>query len=114
MSFSRRAALGSSPTIGSSTTMHSGRWISALVMISFCRIPWLYASISSSFHLSSWKEELIEADSHGTRQKLIITSALIHRVSFLPIQACHETEKLRTGELVVDERPVGDEAQAHL
>src|SRR6185312_6678884 len=30
MSLSSRAALGSSPTIGSSTTMHSGRWISAL------------------------------------------------------------------------------------
>src|SRR5439155_57165 len=40
--------------------------------------------------------------------------APLHRVSFLPVQACHETEKLRTGELVVDERPVGDEAQAHL
>src|SRR5216684_88839 len=35
MSFSNRAALGSRPTIGSSTTMHSGRWMSALEMISF-------------------------------------------------------------------------------
>src|SRR5205085_7399 len=35
MSFSSRAAFGSSPTIGSSTTMYSGRWINALEMISF-------------------------------------------------------------------------------
>ncbi len=41
MSFRRRAALGSRPTIGSSTTMYCGRWISALEMISFWRIPWL-------------------------------------------------------------------------
>src|SRR5438477_3684154 len=53
MSFSRRAALGSSPTMGSSTTMYSGRWINALEMISFWRIPWLYASTSSSFQLAS-------------------------------------------------------------
>jgi ABC-2 type transport system ATP-binding protein len=31
------------------------------------------------FELSSWKDELIEAYSHGMRQKLIISSALIHR-----------------------------------
>ncbi len=53
MSLSSRAALGSSPTIGSSTTITSGRWINALEMISFCRIPWLYASTSSSFQLVS-------------------------------------------------------------
>ena len=40
-SLSRRALLGSSPTIGSSTTMTSGRWTSAPAMISFCRMPWL-------------------------------------------------------------------------
>jgi len=33
--------------------MYSGRWIKALEMISFCRIPWLYASTSSSFQLAS-------------------------------------------------------------
>src|SRR5439155_2628391 len=53
MSFSRRAALWSSPTMGSSTTMYWGRWINALEMISFWRIPWLYASTSSSFQLAS-------------------------------------------------------------
>jgi ABC-2 type transport system ATP-binding protein len=31
------------------------------------------------FELSSWKDELIEAYSHGMRQKLIISSALVHR-----------------------------------
>ena len=31
------------------------------------------------FELSSWKDELVESYSHGMRQKLIISSALIHR-----------------------------------
>ena len=31
------------------------------------------------FELSNWKDELVEAYSHGMRQKLIISSALIHR-----------------------------------
>ena len=31
------------------------------------------------FELTSWKDELIESYSHGMRQKLIISSALIHR-----------------------------------
>ena len=31
------------------------------------------------FELSEWKNELVEAYSHGMRQKLIISSALIHR-----------------------------------
>ena len=39
-SLSSRAARGSRPTIGSSTTITSGRWISAEEMMSFCRMPW--------------------------------------------------------------------------
>ena len=31
------------------------------------------------FDLTEWKDELVEAYSHGMRQKLIISSALIHR-----------------------------------
>jgi ABC-2 type transport system ATP-binding protein len=31
------------------------------------------------FELSDWRDELIEAYSHGMRQKLIISSALVHR-----------------------------------
>jgi ABC-2 type transport system ATP-binding protein len=31
------------------------------------------------FELTTWKDELVEAYSHGMRQKLIISSALIHR-----------------------------------
>jgi ABC-2 type transport system ATP-binding protein len=31
------------------------------------------------FELTRWKDELVEAYSHGMRQKLIISSALIHR-----------------------------------
>jgi len=37
------------------------------------------AELLEVFELSSWKDELIEAYSHGMRQKLIISSALIHR-----------------------------------
>ncbi len=44
-----RAPLGSSPTIGSSTTITAGRCTRALAMRSFCRMPWLYDSVSSSF-----------------------------------------------------------------
>jgi hypothetical protein len=35
------AAFGSSPTIGSSTTMTSGLCTNALEMMSFWRMPWL-------------------------------------------------------------------------
>src|SRR5207247_10613068 len=37
------------------------------------------AELLEVFELASWKDELIEAYSHGMRQKLIISSALIHR-----------------------------------
>src|SRR5690606_10726499 len=37
----RRAAFGSRPTIGSSTTISSGWWTNAELISSFCRIPWL-------------------------------------------------------------------------
>ncbi|MFQ5702683.1 MAG: ABC transporter ATP-binding protein [Gemmatimonadales bacterium] len=51
------------------------------------------------FELSAWKDELIESYSHGMRQKLIISSALIHRPEYI----------------VVDEPMVGlDPKGAHL
>ena len=37
------------------------------------------AELLEVFELSSWKDELVEAYSHGMCQKLIISSALIHR-----------------------------------
>lgn len=37
------------------------------------------AELLELFELATWKDELIEAYSHGMRQKLIISSALIHR-----------------------------------
>ena len=37
------------------------------------------AELLEVFELASWKDELLEAYSHGMRQKLIISSALIHR-----------------------------------
>jgi len=37
------------------------------------------AELLEVFELTSWKDELVESYSHGMRQKLIISSALIHR-----------------------------------
>ncbi|HTY07517.1 MAG TPA: ABC transporter ATP-binding protein [Gemmatimonadales bacterium] len=37
------------------------------------------------FELSSWKDELVESYSHGMRQKLIISSALIHRPAVIVV-----------------------------
>ena len=43
------------------------------------------AELLEVFELSSWKDELIEAYSHGMRQKLIISSALIHRPEYIVV-----------------------------
>jgi ABC-2 type transport system ATP-binding protein len=37
------------------------------------------------FELSQWKDELVESYSHGMRQKLIISSALIHRPELIVV-----------------------------
>jgi ABC-2 type transport system ATP-binding protein len=37
------------------------------------------------FELVRWKDELVEAYSHGMRQKLIISSALIHRPQYIVV-----------------------------
>lgn len=37
------------------------------------------------FELSPWRDELIEAYSHGMRQKLIISSALVHRPELIVV-----------------------------
>jgi len=37
------------------------------------------------FELSTWKNELVESYSHGMRQKLIISSALIHRPELIVV-----------------------------
>ncbi len=37
------------------------------------------------FELSVWKDELVESYSHGMRQKLIISSALIHRPEYIVV-----------------------------
>jgi len=54
------------------------------------------AELLEVFELASWRDELVEAYSHGMRQKLIISSALIHR------PAC----------IVVDEPMVGLDPKA--
>jgi ABC-2 type transport system ATP-binding protein len=37
------------------------------------------------FELTTWRDELVEAYSHGMRQKLIISSALIHRPELIVV-----------------------------
>jgi len=37
------------------------------------------------FELSDWRDELVEAYSHGMRQKLIISSALVHRPELIVV-----------------------------
>ncbi|MDH4043237.1 MAG: ABC transporter ATP-binding protein [Gemmatimonadota bacterium] len=37
------------------------------------------------FELSQWRDELVEAYSHGMRQKLIISSALVHRPELIVV-----------------------------
>src|SRR2546429_1885138 len=56
------------------------------------------AELLDVFELTSWKDELVEAYSHGMRQKLIISSALIHRPQCI----------------VVDEPMVGDRKSTRL
>jgi ABC-2 type transport system ATP-binding protein len=43
------------------------------------------AELLDVFELSSWKDELVESYSHGMRQKLIISSALIHRPALIVV-----------------------------
>jgi ABC-2 type transport system ATP-binding protein len=43
------------------------------------------ASLLELFGLSDWKDELIESYSHGMRQKLLITSALIHQPDLIVV-----------------------------
>ena len=43
------------------------------------------AELLEVFELASWKDELVEAYSHGMRQKLIISSALIHRPEYIVV-----------------------------
>jgi ABC-2 type transport system ATP-binding protein len=37
------------------------------------------------FHLTQWKDELVESYSHGMRQKLLISSALIHQPELIVV-----------------------------
>src|SRR5262245_10812873 len=43
------------------------------------------AELLEVFELTSWKDELVEAYSHGMRQKLIISSALMHRTECMVV-----------------------------
>ena len=43
-----------------------------------------------------------------------LRDAALHRVAFLAVQAGDEAQKFPAGEFVVDERPVGNEAEPHL
>ncbi len=76
--------------------MTSGRCTSALEMISFCRMPWLYDSVSSSFQARQLEQ----------LQQLV--DPPLHRRALLPVQRRGEAEELGAGQLVVDEGPVRD------
>jgi len=75
--------LGSFPTAHSSTTSSRARNSSGSSPACTVRrgdtVERRVAELLEVFELTSWKDELIEAYSHGMRQKLIISSALIHR-----------------------------------
>lgn len=43
------------------------------------------ARLLELFHLTEWRDELIESYSHGMRQKLLITSALIHNPQLIVV-----------------------------
>jgi len=62
--------------IGPLTTL---RFVAALYGQEGDAVERRVAELLDVFELTSWKDELVEAYSHGMRQKLIISSALIHR-----------------------------------
>jgi ABC-2 type transport system ATP-binding protein len=43
------------------------------------------AELLEVFELSAWRDELVESYSHGMRQKLIISSALVHRPELIVV-----------------------------
>src|SRR5207249_3591658 len=53
------------------------------------------AELLEVFELTSWKDELVEAYSHGMRQKLIISSALIHRPEVIVVDEGTVRQRLR-------------------
>ncbi len=55
------------------------RFVAALYGQEGAAVERRIAELLDVFELVSWKDELVEAYSHGMRQKLIISSALIHR-----------------------------------
>src|SRR5207249_2388725 len=55
------------------------RFVAALYGQEGAAVERRIAELLEVFELVSWKDELVEAYSHGMRQKLIISSALIHR-----------------------------------
>ena len=40
-----------------------------------------------------------------------LASAVLHLVTILSIQTCHESQELGTRQLLIDERPIGDEPE---
>ncbi len=55
------------------------RFVAALYGQEGAAVDRRIAELLDVFELERWKDELVEAYSHGMRQKLIISSALIHR-----------------------------------
>ncbi len=61
------------------------RFVAALYGQEGAAVERRIAELLEVFELASWKDELVEAYSHGMRQKLIISSALIHRPQYIVV-----------------------------
>ena len=97
-----RAPRGSRPTIGSSTSTAFGRCRNAALITSRCFMPCEKLSTSSSCHFPSSKISSISL-------MRVVDVALVHAV-----EPGVEAEELARGQLLVDERAIGDEAERRL
>ena len=98
----RRAPRGSRPTIGSSTTTACGRCRKAAHMTSRCFMPCEKLSTSSFSQRRSSKSSSISC----TRP--------VDAVAVEAVEAPVKPQELAGGELLVDERPIGDESERRL
>ena len=97
-----RAAFGSSPTIGSSTTITSGA-----VHEGAGDDQLLAHAVAVALH--QFVAPLLEVE-----QRQQLAGAVLHLGALLVVEAGHEPQELGAGELLVDERAVGNEPQLHL
>ena len=88
--------------MGSSTSTALGRCRNAAHMTSRCFMPWEKLSTSSSFQATS-------SNSSSSSARAGLDCLAVH-----PVEAAVEAQELAGGELLVEERPVGNEAERAL